>query len=97
MGYFALLLDRVAPLPKGEGGLPQRPPLNAYGGLGVRAKYLLKPDAAGLKVAALASLFDLRSSTLTPALSRRERVSYTSRGRFMSMTLTTVLELRPVI
>jgi hypothetical protein len=66
-------------------------------GLGVRAKYLLKPDAAGLKVAALASLFDLRSSTLTPALSRRERVSYTSRGPFMSMTFTTVLELRPVI
>jgi hypothetical protein len=53
-------------------------PLNAYGGEGVRAKYLLKPDAAGLKVAALASLFDLRSSTLTPALSRRERVSYTA-------------------
>jgi hypothetical protein len=24
-------------------------------------------------------------------------VSYTSRGRFMSMTFTTVLELRPVI
>jgi hypothetical protein len=66
-------------------------------GLGVRAKYLLKPDAAGLKVATLASLFDLRSSTLTPALARRERVSYTSRGRFMSMTFTTVLELRPVI
>jgi hypothetical protein len=40
----------------------------------VRVKYLLKPDDAGLKVAALPSQFDLRSSALTPALSRRERV-----------------------
>jgi hypothetical protein len=53
--------------------------------LGVRVKYLLKPDAAGLKVAALASLFNLRSSTLTLALSRRERVIYTSRCRLMPM------------
>jgi hypothetical protein len=63
----------------------------------VRVTYLLKPDAAGLKVAALASLFDLRSSTLTPALSRRERVIYTRRCRFMSMTFTLVLESRSVI
>jgi hypothetical protein len=66
-------------------------------GFGVRVTYLLKPDAAGLDVAALASLFDLRSSTLTPALSRRERVINTSRCRFMPMTFTLVLESRPVI
>jgi hypothetical protein len=63
----------------------------------VRVKYLLKPDAAGLKVAALASRFDLRSSTLTPALSRRERVIYTNCCRLMTMTFTPVLESRPVI
>jgi hypothetical protein len=61
-------------------------------GFGVRVKYRLKLDAASLRVAALASLFDLRSSTLTPALSRRERVSHTCRCRFMPMTFTTVLE-----
>jgi hypothetical protein len=66
-------------------------------GFGVRVTYLLKSDVAGLKVATLASLFDLRSSTLTPALSRRERVVYSSRCRSMPMTFTTVLESRPVI
>jgi hypothetical protein len=66
-------------------------------GFGVRVKYLLKPDAAGLKVAALASLFDLRSTTLTPALSRRERVIYTSRCRLMPVTFTPVFKSRPVI
>ena len=45
-------------------------------GWGVRVKYLLKPEAPVLKATALVALFDLRFITLTPALSRRERVSY---------------------
>jgi len=73
--------------------------------LEVRVKYLLKPDAAGFKVAAPTSLFDLRSSTLTPALSRRERVIYTSRCRLMpkaplpsgeEATIDLVFESRPL-
>jgi hypothetical protein len=74
-----------------------RSPLSLWErGFGVRVTYLLKPDAAGLKIATLASLFDLRS-TLTPALSRRERVIYAGPCRFMPMTFTTVLESRPTI